>query len=60
MDENKTIEDLLDYWMKRCIAAELFIAKSPCDPDITKEQIEAYKIWQAFKDTEEWIYSTAS
>lgn len=35
------------YWRERCLAAELFIKESPCDPDITKEQIEAYSKWQS-------------
>lgn len=38
------------YWKHRCEAAELFIKKSPCDPDITKEQIEAYAHWKKLCD----------
>lgn len=38
-----------DYWYNRCYQAENFIEKSPCDPDITAEQIEAHKIWQESK-----------
>lgn len=38
------------YWEKRCLAAEYFISKSPCDPDITSEQIKAHLIWQDIKD----------
>ena len=34
-----------EYWKTRCLAAEDYIAKSPCDPDITKEQIKAHEIW---------------
>jgi hypothetical protein len=36
---------VLEYWKKRCLAAEKFIDESPCDPDIYKEQLEAYNIW---------------
>lgn len=36
---------LLLYWIKRCAAAEDFIAKSPCDPDITESQYTAYIEW---------------
>jgi hypothetical protein len=49
------------YWKKRCEAAEKFIEKSPCDPDTTSAQLEAYKKWQALKSNppeynqdEEW------
>jgi len=38
--------DELVYWRQRCIAAEVFIKESPCDPDITKSQINAYTKWQ--------------
>lgn len=33
------------YWKRRCKAAEKFIKESPCDPDITSKQIEAYNEW---------------
>ena len=39
----------VEYWQKRCLAAENCIEKSPCDPDITKEQIEAHKQWEVSK-----------
>ena len=38
-----------DYWFNRCYCAEKFIEESPCDPDITKDQIEAHEIWQDAK-----------
>jgi hypothetical protein len=41
-----------DYWKRRCEAAEKFIEKSPCDPDTTSAQLEAYKKWQALKSNE--------
>lgn len=37
------------YWEKRCLAAEKYIDKSPCDPDITDEQIDAYNEWKEFQ-----------
>lgn len=44
----------LEYWKKRCLAAEKFIKESPCDPNICVEQIEAcneaYNIWQKIKN----------
>lgn len=36
------------YWKNRCKLAEAYIAVCPCDPDITKEQWEAYTAWQNF------------
>lgn len=36
----------VDYWKRRCKAAERFIEQSPCDPDITPKQIEAHEAWQ--------------
>lgn len=38
--------ELIEYWRERCLAAEVFIKESPCDPDITATQIEAYNKWQ--------------
>lgn len=38
------------YWKHRCEAAEIFIAKSPCDPDITEGQIKAYAYWKKLCD----------
>jgi len=37
------------YWKKRCLAAERCLEVSPCDPDITKEQIKAHAEWQQLK-----------
>lgn len=37
----------LEYWEKRCKAAEAFIEASPCDPDIYPEQIAAHSEWRA-------------
>ena len=37
----------LDYWKERCLLAEAYISESPCDPDITAEQLEAYNKWKA-------------
>jgi len=34
------------YWKERCLAAELYIEKTPCDPDIYPEQLEAYHMWE--------------
>lgn len=41
-----------DYYKKRCELAEKYISESPCDPDITKLQFEAWNEYQEFiKDT---------
>lgn len=48
----KELDDMArqkDYWYNRCYQAELCIEKSPCDPDITKEQIEVHKLWEESK-----------
>jgi hypothetical protein len=39
------------YWKKRCLLAEKCLEVSPCDPDITKEQIEAHEAWQQLKSS---------
>ena len=51
--KNALIADLekrAEYWEKRCRAAEDFIKESPCDPDITYNQIQAHNKWQDFKN----------
>jgi hypothetical protein len=40
--------DGVAYWRTRCELAEAFIEESPCDPDVTKAQAEAYQEWKAF------------
>lgn len=45
------MEDLNEeviYWKTRCELAEAFIKASPCDPDITSKQIEAYQKYMQF------------
>ena len=40
--------DLLNeknYWKNRCLLAEVYIKESPCDPDITTKQLDAYIEW---------------
>lgn len=37
-----------DYWSERCKHAENIWEKSPCDPDITEEQIEAHNEYHNF------------
>lgn len=44
-----TVEEYFNpesYWEKLCHAAERYIEESPCDPDITSEQIKAYIEWK--------------
>lgn len=38
----------LFYWKMRCALAETYIEESPCDPDITGEQIAAYREYTDF------------
>ena len=41
---------LLDYWKQRCLLAEKCLEESPCDPDITLEQIQAHNNYNIFLD----------
>jgi hypothetical protein len=41
-------EKYKSYWEKRCELAENYINESPCDPDITNDQLKAYNQWQEF------------
>ena len=41
--------NLVEYWKKRCELAEAYIEENPCDPDIYKEQLDAWKNWCDFK-----------
>ena len=38
----------LDYWKQRCELAEKCIEESPCDPDITSDQIKAHNDYNEF------------
>jgi len=37
-----------EYWRMRCELAERCLAASPDDPDVTKEQIEAHRVYNEF------------
>ena len=41
------------YWRDRCIAAEIYISESPCDPDIYAQQILAYDRWKDIQTEKE-------
>lgn len=43
---NVSLQMDLNYWKRRCEAAEKYINESPCDPDITPAQEAAYDAWQ--------------
>ena len=38
----------LDYWKQRCLLAEKCLEESPCDPDITADQIKAWSAYHKF------------
>jgi hypothetical protein len=42
--------EVAEYWFRRCKLAEAYINESPCDPDITKKQLMAWKAYQDFID----------
>jgi len=37
-----------DYWKQRCLLAEKCLEESPCDPDITADQIKAWNAYHKF------------
>ena len=39
------MEKDLEYWKARCLAAERVIQTTPCDLDISYEQIQAVFVW---------------
>ena len=41
----------LEYWKQRCLLAEQVIAESPCDDDITEDQIAAWGDYRYFLNT---------
>lgn len=38
----------VDYWKQRCLLAEKCLEESPCDPDITADQIKAWNAYHKF------------
>lgn len=38
----------VDYWKQRCLLAEKCLEESPCDTDITAEQINAWNAYHKF------------
>ena len=38
----------LDYWKQRCELAEKCLEESPCDPDITSDQIKVHNTYNKF------------
>jgi len=43
----------LEYWKQRCKLSEKIEQESPCDPDITNGQIEAWNNYSEFMETHE-------
>lgn len=39
------MEKDLEYWKARCLAAEKVIQTTPCDLDISYEQVQAVLVW---------------
>ena len=46
--ENERLKAEMDYWKTKCELTEDCLEKSPCDPDITSEQIEAWQTYHRF------------
>lgn len=44
--------DSFEYWKERCELAEEYIKYSPCDPDINDKQLNAWKKYKGFIETE--------
>ena len=38
----------VDYWKQRCLLAEKCLEETPCDPDITSDQIKAWNAYHKF------------
>jgi len=38
----------LEYWRTRCELAEKCLKESPCDPDVTSDQIRAHASYNEF------------
>ncbi|MEY2868906.1 MAG: hypothetical protein RIR01_1371 [Bacteroidota bacterium] len=38
----------VNYWKQRCLLAEQCLEESPCDPDITADQIKAWNAYHKF------------
>lgn len=55
----KQLADRLVYWQERCAQAERCIKVSPCDPDVTSEQIQEHKLWNAFVEMEAYYNKQA-
>jgi len=37
-----------EYWKQRCLLAEKCLEESPCDPDMTRDQIKAHSEYNDF------------
>jgi hypothetical protein len=51
--EEPEVQELLKvcyYLYKRCELAEKIIEECPCDPDITKGQVEAWRKYEEFME----------
>ena len=51
-DEILKEREKVEYWVKRCLAAETYIYESPRELDKHPEQYPAYKIWLDIKNGE--------
>lgn len=49
-DKKLTILPQLKYYQKLCCLLERVEKENPCDPDITSDQIRAYKALNNFKE----------
>ena len=48
--EVKELGELCEFWEQRALLAESIINQSPCDPDITPGQIEAWEKYEKFME----------
>ena len=42
----------VEYWVKRCLAAEDYIIKTPYDYSMDDDKYRAYRIWRDIKNGE--------
>lgn len=55
MEKDSNLIDVLtdsDYWKQRCLLAEKCLDESPCDQDVTMEQLSAWKSYHNFINSE--------
>lgn len=48
IEKEEPLQRDMAYWQRRCELAEAIIEHTPCDPDVTQEQIVAHSAYNHF------------